>query len=750
MIRNQCTCNRALLVSLGLCAAAWSHDAAAQGYPQPHSLQWPLYESKVVNNSQVGGPGSTNPRPAVGNVVGEAQIYDPPFLHSGADIRGVFGDPVYVVRSGNVWFRANFSENSQDCVSATTCRLYVKGDDGFIYYYSHLRLDKSAPEYTVSLEAAILAANARDLSQGTYPVKPNTGVKAGQLLTSIADFPSWNHLHFGMVDSNDGYRIIDPLTALTQSPSGASGNFTIVDDERPIVASLHFVTDGASRTEALPSGDCRQISGKLDIAAQMRDSFYSKGPAPSGLSGDFASIGVSSANYTVRRAKTGESVQQGNWANFVRFPICSGSDAACPQSLNEAQFVAHSINTSDGSLSPGQDYVDRLYWVKESCSQYINAGAADAAWTPGSGGACTGERYIHLLTNNITTDGAWDTSSMQTGRYEVTAEAVDAAGNRAALSTFVTVNNGGDLNATVDAYVRDNSRDLGNLPSTSGNMPFWVSPDIVVAVENSTPPTSPDAAGQVRIVANQTYDVYVFVHNDTCVDLSGVRVEVFSANPALIQKESDWVHVTDGYEGAPGSSTGIPVPHLGITRMGPYKWTPTDDEASQNNGHRCMLALIDAPSDPVQKDVNHVADDNNIAQLNLQIDSTSFRFVGDDSGVGLDFDCGNFPAGEPGAQVTLILDTGSYSDIIAGKWNSTLGAAAVKNGNKVFVDFSLCSVQLPALAVPSNTVLPGEVEVVLPSGYYGTYTVTLSETINNVEQGGQAFSVSRFQSPPIN
>lgn len=750
MIRNQYTCNRTLLMSFGLCAAAWSLDASAQGYPQPHSLQWPLYESKVVNGTQVGGPGSTNPRPAVGNVVGEYQSFSgQTYLHSGTDIRGVMGDPVFVMRSGNVWFRANFSENSQDCISAINCRLYVKGDDGYIYYYSHLRLDKSAPEFDTKLAAAIIAANARDPSQGTYPVQPGTEVTAGQRLTSIADFGGWNHLHFGMVDSNDGYRVIDPLTALSQAPSGAAAAFTIVDDERPTVASLRFVTDGASQTEVVPSGDCRQISGKLDIAAQMRDSFYSRGPAPTGISGGYASIAVSSASYAVRHARTGETVQQGNWANFTRFPICGGSDPACPQSLSEAQFVTNSINANEGALTPGLDYTKRLYWDAESCSIYTNDGAADATWSPGSG-TCNIERFIHLLTNNISTDSAWDTSTMLTGRYEVTAEAVDAAGNRAARSTFVTVDNGGGLSSTGDAYVRDNARDLGNLPSTAGNMPFWVSPDIVVAVENSPAPTNPDTASQVRIVANQTYDVYVFVHNDTCVDLPGVRVEVFSANPALIQRESDWVHVTNGYEGAPGSSTGLPVPQLDVTRMGPYKWTPTDAEASQNNGHRCMLARIDAPLDPIQKDVEHVADDNNIAQLNLQIDSTSFKFVGDDAGAGLNFDCGNFPVGESGAQVTLMLDAGSYADTLVNGWNGTLGAKAIKYDSKVFVDFSLCSVHLPGLSVPSNTLLPGEVEMVLPSGYFGTFTVTLSETINNVEQGGQAFSLSRTEYPPIN
>jgi hypothetical protein len=162
-----------------------------------------------------------------------------------------------------------------------------------------------------------------------------------------------------------------------------------------------------------------------------------------------------------------------------------------------------------------------------------------------------------------------------------------------------------------------------------------------------------------------------------------------------------------------------------------------------------MLARIDAPADPVQKGVTQVAEDNNIAQLNLQVDATSFSFVGDNAGVGLNFDCGNFPTGVAGAQSKLVLDAGSYAEAIANAWQGKAGATVTRTGSEVDVGFSLCIVSLPPVAVPSNTLIPGQVELVLPAGYFGTFTVTLAETINNVQQGGQGFSVTREEGPSI-
>ncbi len=80
-------------------------------------------------------------------------------------------------------------------------------------------------------------------------------------------------------------------------------------------------------------------------------------------------------------------------------------------------------------------------------------------WVPG------GEQYYHILTNTGGVEGSWNTAELPNGRYHITVEVSDFAGNEAARSMFVTVRQPGTtLDLTQpgygDVYMKDRANDF--------------------------------------------------------------------------------------------------------------------------------------------------------------------------------------------------------------------------------------------------------------------------------------------------
>jgi hypothetical protein len=727
----------ALFVALGTVSSLLTITgaASAQGYEPPNSLQWPLYAADPsLPKDRNGGPGLTAPRPAIGNVLGEFQDYasTQPYLHSGTDIRGVVNDPIVAVADGYVWMKANFM--SDLCTTATNCRFYVAGvDKRYIYYYSHVRLDESAPNYSKPFHDKIIQASTVGPTSGsfasiTFPEAQR--VNRGEHLTGIANFTNWNHLHFGIVDATQNFDVINPLTALPHKPDGVE----VVDDEKPTVEPLAFYQDNTS-TLVTPAGDCQELAnaGSLDIVAKVKDSFYSVGPAPADITGDYSTIGPSYGEYRIQRVGDPE-VAPVVWYDFTRAPLrCAGSARGldCPSRPANAsdalqQFLTHSIKADAGALNPGSIGTTDFY-----AAQLFSAPLSDSTNYP----TTDGEKHYAVFTNSWGLAGAWSAGTAADGLYRVSVETRDQAGNRSGNSRLVFVNNTGSVATNYrDAYIRDNPVETGALPSTIGGQPFWTSPDIVIMKDGAPLPTP-------RVIAGQTYQVYLDVHNPTCGIVRGVRARLFTANPSMIQNQGDWVDFTGGLVG----STDIPA--LDIERLGPFDWTPTAEEAA-NEGHRCMLAMIDSTDDPLRLDVTQVASDNNLAQLNLQVDAVSFSIRNPEpepEEIELEFRCNDFPINRAGAKAEIRVQ--SHPALLAA-WANADDVTITEDGSELVVRYELCNVRLPPVALPGGTLLPASAKFVLPPNVFGSYTLDFAQYIGGQLAGGMSFNVSRADEPP--
>lgn len=702
----------ALLVGSG----AITHTVADDGYVPANSLVWPL-------RNQDNG----NPRPAVWSSFGEYQYYGGlPWFHSGFDPRGVYLDTIRVVDDGNVWMVANLEQCNAGPTEGDHCRLYVRSsDEKYIYYYSHLHLGP-ATDYTSTARAKI--ENASPKGAASYTVNPGTDVSEGDTLAFIASFGTdWEHLHFGIIAAEENYDMVNPLTAISDLP---------LDDEPPTIDSLAFYQAGTAESsspqEVVPQGDCKVVSGDLDIVAMMEDTFYSTNPAPADLTGGAISMGVYEARYFIRPSDSAAPSVDETWYRFDRAPIsCAGSlrGTSCPTTATQADFFNASIDhaTDSGAAHWGEAYADILFSRALSNSAYT-----------------TNEVYAHILTNSWGIDGSWNTAAGADGLYQVSAEAGDHAGNKAARSQFVYVHNAGtafDQNAVQpDSYVRDNRADIGALPSTLGGEPFWTSPDIIILSQGSPPPPlDSDADGNAQVTSGTPYDVYVRVHNDRCNANTGVSAKVYSANPSMIIDQGQWTELTGG--GFMGSSD---VPAGGKALLGPFSWTPTDAEATSNDGHRCMLAYITSSDDPHTDFPDVVKDNNNIAQRNLQVGLNSFSIYNPELGpalIEIDFDCNDLPIHEKRTIARLNVE---YHPALADAWANVPGTSLFhdQGGNRLRLRLNRCHVRMPAALLPAGLRLPASVDLAVGPATTGSFVVDFSEHVDGELRGGISFSVT--------
>jgi hypothetical protein len=701
-----------ILIALSLLSARIV--AADDGYQPPNTLGWPLLNQ---NDNQ--------PRPAVWSSFGEYQNYPglTPWFHSGFDPRGVYQDIIRVVDSGNIWMVANLEECNAGPTEGSACRLYVKStDEQYIYYYSHLFLGPET-DYTSTARAKI--ENASPKGSASYTINAGTDVAAGDTLAYIANFPgNWHHLHFGIIAADQNYDMVNPLTAFSNLPH---------DDERPVIDSLTFYVAGTPETPTpqliTPEGECEVVSGDLDIVANIEDTFYTNNPVPPDLIGGVPSTGLYEARYLVRPSNTATPIIDDIWYRFDRAPIaCAGPlrGNTCPTSISEAQFFEASIDRPAGAAHWGEAYASVLYSDALSDSAYSS-----------------GETYAHILTNSWGVDGSWDTTALPDGMYQVSVEAGDHAGNQAARSRFVYVHNSSSPfnknQVDPDTYVRDNPEDVGALPSTLGGLPFWTSPDIIIVPQgNPAPPLESDFAGIGQVTAGTPYDVYVRVHNDRCTSANQVKAKVYSANPSMIIDQAQWVELTGG--GFVGNTN---VPAAGKALLGPFPWTPTNEEATSNNGHRCMLAYITSNKDPHTALPDVVKENNNIAQRNLQVGLTSFSIFNPElqaASIEVEFNCNTLPIHEPRTIARLNVE---HHPALAEAWANVPGTKLHHDTqkNRLSLDFKFCRITLPAAKLPAQIRLPASVDLAVSPTTEGKYTVDFSEHVNGELRGGMSFSV---------
>ena len=168
----------------------------------------------------------------------------------------------------------------------------------------------------------------------------------------------------------------------------------------------------------------------------------------------------------------------------------------------------------------------------------------------------------------------------------------------AVIPTEVAVRTPGPPGA-VDVMVRDHINDNGSVPSNPNGEPFWMSPDIIV--RNN----ADGGADFQNPTFGQTNYIYVTVRNLGTENASGVRVNVYWGNPALLlawPRSWNSIGVETVNVAAGGQTVSAAIPWSNLPRP----------------GHYCLLVRLDSDQDPIRNEGN-VPGDNNIAQRNLHI-----------------------------------------------------------------------------------------------------------------------------------
>jgi hypothetical protein len=163
------------------------------------------------------------------------------------------------------------------------------------------------------------------------------------------------------------------------------------------------------------------------------------------------------------------------------------------------------------------------------------------------------------------------------------------------------------------AYVKDSPQDFGATPSNLGNQVFWESPDIFV-VPHGTVVDVNAVSTETTVTPGTQYDVYVRVHNDLgCSPVTGVKTLVYLADPSALSVQ--WNSITgNNYVGNNMSSTGVNVPGGGQALIGPLTFTAP--ATGIGNGHKCLLAAIEADGEPAPVNNTDAPDSNQVGQRN--------------------------------------------------------------------------------------------------------------------------------------
>ena len=183
-----------------------------------------------------------------------------------------------------------------------------------------------------------------------------------------------------------------------------------------------------------------------------------------------------------------------------------------------------------------------------------------------------------------------------------------------AVSNITATTSGGCLGPS-QAYVKDSPQDFGATPSTLGNQVFWESPDLFV-VPRGTPVDVNAVSTETTVTPGGQYDAYVRLHNDLgCSDVTGAKTLVFLADPSALSVQWDSI-TSNNFVGNNLSSTGVTVPAGGQALIGPLPFTAPS--TGIGNGHKCMLAAIEADGEPSPSNNTDAPDSNQVAQRNLE------------------------------------------------------------------------------------------------------------------------------------
>ncbi|MEP7051032.1 MAG: hypothetical protein ABJB12_11795 [Pseudomonadota bacterium] len=718
-----------------------SAQASAQSAPpHRHDWAWPIYEATSPTKLTADDLIETAlARPSMWTSNGEYQNFgaarfqgvDP---HPGIDIRAKAGDVAVFPASGQLFGVQNVSQ-CEDASTGDKCRLFVRTDDGLVYYFAHFSIG-GAPDGAMVRNYREALNNA---AAGTGSTRVTKQQQAG-VTRAYRSPPNWDHLHLTIFDPAQTYDSLDPLEFLDRHTVSMTGAvLDIVDDERPQVGAIDFVADGGSVNTA---GFCGiELKGAVDIDADLRDTFFTSRPQPNPFPGRDTlhdTIGVKGARYLVRPIASATSTSSGTWyqsplgcagtacGNWrLRFPSADRG-AGLIASNNDALFLTY-LN-ADAPVAMAGEPGPSLWDVSRTTQDHVISGT-----TPFS--------FIYILTNGVNensgaVNGSWNTASAEDGRYVVTVEAWDADGNLGQRSLPVTVNNTGGASAGTgpswgQIYVKDSDADFGQIPSTLGGEVFWASPDIIVVPKGQS--VAEDAfASSFPLVVGEEYAVYVRAHNHGCTAVSGVQASVYTATPGTTLGNVRPVSPA-GWAG-----DAVVVPPGGSKLIGPFLWKVTAaDLDGGSTGHRCFLAAVHAPTDasPAQPDpaLWNVVNEDNVAQRNIQTEELAFAIRNVNPAQGqskLVIELTDWPSTD--ATFQLLVPQASQ---LSGAWTYP-----VESG-KYVLNVATARLETPVWTMPGVSQLDAEVRFTLPDGVKNR-KVTVTHQLDGNVVGGMVFFLS--------
>ena len=135
-------------------------------------------------------------------------------------------------------------------------------------------------------------------------------------------------------------------------------------------------------------------------------------------------------------------------------------------------------------------------------------------------------------------------------------------------------------------------------------------------VPRGTPVDVNAVSTETTVTPGGQYDAYVRLHNDLgCSDVTGAKTLVFLADPSALSVQWDSI-TSNNFVGNNLSSTGVTVPAGGQALIGPLPFTAPS--TGIGNGHKCMLAAIEADGEPSPSNNTDAPDSNQVAQRNLE------------------------------------------------------------------------------------------------------------------------------------
>lgn len=768
-----------------------SNAQAQSPPPATPTWHWPLYEPVEVGGTfetQPDGSLTTStPRPNVwGSHLGFEEYGDGIDPHPGIDIRGDANDIVELPADGELVYVQHLSNCEGGILNK--CRMFIRSGD-LMYYVAHFEFRQVPDGPMVSelrdkMQTTLYSQfdGDPDSGQPNAPVPVSKGQQIGQLEEYWIESPpgntfNWAHFHMSVFDRSHNYDDLNPLFYLPQTAQGSDGTFlAIVDDESPFVdtvrieldetaGSSDFVTDTSA--ELLPGESTLRrcglhTQGPVDVLAHMTDTFYTSRPEPNPFNREAdwnETIGIYGARYVARHLDSGYEAD-GNW---FESPLgCSGYDCGAWR-VPFAEEPHHPITGGFqyGVRPPSEDDLNFFSYLRDEAPWYIGWDFSHALFKESESSLDHAPpnvdfKYVHYLTNGVaedspdTVNGYWDTNAGPEGVYAVTVEAWDHAGNVGYNTTTVTVNRGGlDDGSSVwgPVIAKDHPTDAGQVPSTPNGEVFWQSPDILVLPQGGALPTDPDAAVTTGLVAGETYDVYVRAHNTGCQSATGVQAQIWSANPATGFSDASPVG---------GVTPAVSIAGGGHAYLGPIPWTITlADLDDLNEGHRCLLAKVGTPSDPITGSENpqtfNPALDERIIQRNVQTSNLYFAIKNTGAAAAsseLEIDASDIPNG---ARFQLLIENDPE---LAASWDNECPTFSPTSGVVCWVHETWYVIEVTAGVGTSPTwTMPGVSQSAtialyeLPTATSGTVVVT--HKLDGIAVGGMTFNIEGAPAPII-